>query len=252
MRNSLDSLIKPVEVYIKTSLTYYITNNYPFSFEAIVPPALAYLDTNLYRTKEVKNQRVKTMFSNFYSTLERNLDREPSLIHHISNYGGNIPMWVLVEHLTFGNISTLITYLSRSVRKSWVDSELKSPTNSIPVGDNKLILGWTKSMVTIHNTCAHGGRLYSRKFPSSSTLNEQDSKLLENLYPHQYREEDFKHTILASLFVIRRFYLIMSEQRKSLWNDFINDLKEQVDSSSQLQTSHLGLENFDISLLLIS
>ncbi|EOB3492862.1 Abi family protein [Enterococcus hirae] len=119
LRESVNRLIPPIEIALKTSLAYFLATNYkrlignPTKDEALV-----YLDYSIFKEKYVNNGKCDEMLAHFAEFLESKQDKDPSIRHHVEYYGGQIPVWVLVEHLTLGDIATFVTYLDRSIRKN--------------------------------------------------------------------------------------------------------------------------------------
>lgn len=117
---SIANLLNPLEEFLKTSLAYYIGNNYPFDLKGSYHPSLGYLDLSIYKSPS----KGEKLLCELYETVSRNIDREESLQHHIEHYGGNLPIWVLSEHLTLRNVSSFVSYLKRSIRKNWIEASL--------------------------------------------------------------------------------------------------------------------------------
>ncbi|PAK87183.1 hypothetical protein B8W88_13945, partial [Lactococcus lactis] len=99
LRDSLSRLLPGVEVYLKTSLARFLSTNYdnyktPCSE---LPGGLVYLDNNIYISKKIKD--VNIMLSTFAEELLKKIGKDAMITHHVVNYGGNIPIWVLFEEI---------------------------------------------------------------------------------------------------------------------------------------------------------
>lgn len=178
----------------------------------------------------------------FYETIVRNLPREESLKHHLKIYNGNIPFWMLVEHLTLGNISSFVNYLDRSWRKDWIDEKMKLDDGELICGPRQ-IPEWINSLRILRNVCAHMGRLYTRTFPFR--VNFDKVKTIGSL---ELNSNKFKQSIFCALFIIRRFYLFLSVERRTEWNIFVEKLANKIESFhiDISQRSQEGVETFNI------
>lgn len=99
LRINLANLLNPVEEFLRTSLAYYLSTNYPECLkrenkkqdeicEKKYHPSLCYLDMNLYK----KSRDAEKMLSEIYETISKNIDREASLAHYVEFYEGNLPI----------------------------------------------------------------------------------------------------------------------------------------------------------------
>lgn len=224
MRENISVLLAPVEVYIKTTLVYYLCNNYVrlikeiYEEESSIHPSLAYLDKRIYKVDEVNNGRIDYMISELAAEVYTRRKQELSVRHHMQYYGGNIPMWVLVEQMTLGKISTLITSLQRQIRKGWTDEYF-------PKEGPKLIPSWVHTLVVLRNTCAHGGRLYGRKFIYSPIFPKTDS-FVGNLNSEEL--DAFKPTLFAGLLVMKNIYTSLDNNEVKRWNKFIFQISQYL------------------------
>ena len=56
--------------------------------------------------------------------------------YHHREKNGCIPVWVLIEELTFGQIDTFISQLKPEYKNMWIDKVLENNT------ENLLLVGW--------------------------------------------------------------------------------------------------------------
>lgn len=237
LRESINRLIPPIEVAIKTSLAYYLSTEYEEikkllsldsdnKFEALV-----YLDRGIYKKELVRNGKVDEMLSRFSEFIASKQEKDPSIKHHVEYYSGNIPIWVLVEHLTIGDIATFITYLDRKIRKGWVRSLLED-TN------DRWIIEWVKTIQFLRNTSAHCSRFYGRKFNYNPTIHPKDLEKLPKLYHSTEGKEAQKnldklgHTFFGGLLIMKRFYLTLPDFEKEHWKVFLSKLNKRINSCS--------------------
>jgi abortive infection bacteriophage resistance protein len=72
--------------------------------------------------------------------------------HHIENYDGQFPLWVICELFTFGMISYFYNDLTTEDKKKFVGAEYKE------------MVSWLRCCTDLRNICAHYVRLYYRIF----------------------------------------------------------------------------------------
>lgn len=238
LREQLNILIPPVEVYIKTTLAYFLSNEYLriYSEPPWVEPALVYLDDRIYKDDHIGNGDVKRMLSNFVSLLSDKQDKDPSIKHHVQYYCGQIPIWALVEHLTLGQMSTFVTYLSRPLRKEWVEKY-------VPSASSEMIIGWLNTIRILRNTGAHCSRFYGRYYNYSPKIPREDLDDVgyENLSDEQ--KDKFKNTLFAGLLILRKLYLGLDAYEKVRWNEFLKETNEKINNHSNFKLSEIGFPN---------
>ena len=163
LRNNIELLINPIEEFLKTTLANHLTCKAALQNDGLddLPPSLIYLDRRIFNLKKHTSQETDHMEHMFYETIVRNLPREESLKHHLKIYNGNIPFWVLVEHLTLGNISSYVNYLDRSWRKDWIDEKMKLDDGELICGPRQ-IPEWINSLRILRKyVCPHGAPLFA-------------------------------------------------------------------------------------------
>lgn len=227
LRESINRLIPPIEIALKTSLSYYLAANYKKLInEPIKEEALVYLDYSLFKREFVSNGKVDEMLAHFAEFLESKQDKDSSIQHHVEYYGGKIPVWVLVEHLTFGDVATFVTYIDRSIRKQWTRYFI----NGI---NDKWIIEWIKTIQFLRNSGAHCSRFYGKMLNYNPQFTQEDfNQFSDEIRIDQVKIDKLKHTFFAGLLTIRNFYLVLPEYEQEHWNIFLNKLVQRIDKYS--------------------
>lgn len=88
----------------------------------------------------------------------RHSDKYPYVHHHIVKYG-EVPLWVIIHTMTFGNISKMFS-LSQERLQSQVSRNFKGVYNT-------QLSSMLNVISKFRNVCAHGERLYNFKTKSS-------------------------------------------------------------------------------------
>jgi len=95
--------LEKAEITIRTRLAYYLAHHYT--------PSIFY-DQSIYNSQ----QAYEMVQQAFEKETERNA-RDPRIVHHIQNYNGIYPIWVIVEFLSFNTISKYYNSLIPSVKR---------------------------------------------------------------------------------------------------------------------------------------
>lgn len=172
----------------------------------------------------MQNNDVRVVLSNFSEFISSKQDKDSSIKHHLEYYSGNIPIWVLIEHLTLGDIATFVTYLDRSVRKKWIRSFMHNTKDT-------WIIEWIKVIQFLRNTGAHCSRFYGRRFNYNPTFHADDIKLLPSAYEVDEIDK-LIHTLFGGLSIMKRFYLKLPDYEKKHWNTFLDKLEKRINEFS--------------------
>ncbi len=155
LRILLDEFLVRIEINARTRIAY--------NFARTLSPD-GYMDV----TNFINSKKHNVFINNVNEEIGKN-QRNPI----IKRYKGvNLPIWCLVEFLTFGTLSKMYANLSK--------------TNKIAISNapdyikkyNYVEYGNLLLMVTnLRNICAHHSRLYGNKFPYGLSLSTSDTNL---------------------------------------------------------------------------
>lgn len=143
-------LIK-VENEIKSQVSYYFT-------EKNGENQKEYLDKANYNYTGKKNQRdIERLIKILEGYVTKPTDYH--YINHSQKKYGNVPLWVLTNALTFGNISKMYMLLPQ-------DIQIKVSRNYQCINERQMISILTV-LVKFRNVCAHGERLFTYRTADS-------------------------------------------------------------------------------------
>ncbi len=189
-----------------------------------------YLNVNNYNYSQFQKE-VNELNKYLSDAMEAN---RPYLAHHRSAHG-NIPLWVLVNVLTFGNISIAYQCSQQDIRSAIA----KEFVNVYPDQLTSILNVLTK----FRNVCAHNERLYSYKTQKSIKSLKLHNDLLN---PNQG-----KNDLLAICICFK--YLLESETFFSFINEIqfalLSFLSKIDDNIKHDILSKMGIANFDLNLL---
>lgn len=159
LRHKILALISEMETTVKSIYAYRFAERYePY----------AYLDDSIFTNKEIYTEIIKKV-----EVQKENVKSFELCVKHFINKNERFPVWAYIELFTFGNISHLYT-ISELELKKIVATDLGFSMNK----------GWShvgsslRVITTLRNLCAHGSRLYNRRFSSKPSLSKQDEKYL--------------------------------------------------------------------------
>lgn len=191
-KNDLMRTIEQIEIELRTQIAYYLSIKYG--------PEVLMNETNfIYKT----NKQGQSIYSIIINNLNKEIERQknkPFVKHHIEKYNSQFPIWVSVELMSFGSLSSLFSILKTEDQKN-----ISRYYNTDP----KFLKNWILCLVEVRNICAHYTRLYNMP------LKENPRLYKENL---RYRKEQNK--IFPVLLIIKRM-LKANEQ----WSSLLKDLK---------------------------
>ncbi len=143
MRSILIAALEEIEIAMRASLSNY---------HALKYGATGYLNSSSFDHKHNHN----SFCSKVRHLVESNGDRE--FVRHYNNkYGGNFPLWVIMELFSFGTLAFFYKDMHNADKKEVAHELYGCSSNEL---DN-----WLFCMNELRNCCAHYNRLYGNEFP---------------------------------------------------------------------------------------
>lgn len=203
LNSALISILSTIEISFRTYVAYTI---------AMESSPIGYEKYELFENKE------QHRFFLEQAKLQIEKNRSKIFIkHHFENYRGQIPIWVLVEILTFGQISKLYSNFKKQ-HKIFISSNMLK--NNIRVD---IVTSWIKKLSILRNECAHFGRIYGNNFNKVKILNKYKKYNVDN------------GSFFAHLLIIKE--LIYSDAE---FESFVTQLNNIINDYSSLNTNSMG------------
>jgi len=120
LRNLLFASVEEVEIFLRAKFAYYHAHEYG---------ATGYLNATNYNSRHKHD-----IFQKRIDAEIKNGEKILFVQHHISNYGGQFPIWVITELFTFGMLSYFYSDLPPLTRNSLPAICLTQRTKILPVG----------------------------------------------------------------------------------------------------------------------
>ncbi|MEG0546154.1 MAG: Abi family protein [Oscillospiraceae bacterium] len=147
LRGVLLKNILIVERKIKSSISYHFSCEYPNC-------QTDYLNVNNYQYNDVKN---RDSIIKLVSTIQAiSKSRNYAYIkHYTENHHSNVPLWVLINAVSFGKVSKIYAFSQQSIQQK-VANDFKDVSNA-------QLKNMLELLTHFRNVCAHNERLYNYK-----------------------------------------------------------------------------------------
>lgn len=183
IRDIFFKYILKVEVHVKSLISYYFSERHGHQNYLIYPN----FNTKL---KDAPN-KIMSLIAEVQKQISGKTS-DPSIAHYLNTHG-YIPLWVLMNILTFGTVSKFFSLM--------LQDERQNVARSLKVRDNELesILSYISA---VRNFCAHGNRLYC--FRSKKPLIDLKYHHALNLPKSSHNEYEYgKRDLFAALLSLR-------------------------------------------------
>lgn len=198
LRHLLYSTIEEIEIMLRAQLSYYHAHKYG---------PLGYKDSANYNNKhnhDVFNAKIQ-------EDLKQNKNKL-AVKHHQEHYGGEFPIWVIIELFTVSQLSFFYSDMLRADKKHIAKHLFQTTDTNIS--------SWLRCFTELRNHCAHYSRLYNVDLPSKPATPKGIN----------YR---LKHKVFDYILVLKFLYYDSIRWK----NDFViqlNSLIEEYQSSINL------------------
>lgn len=200
LRGMLRKYLETAEVYYKTQISCLFS----CSKCKEIPYDQHYDENNFYNKKGYRE-----VLDNFKK--EKNYYRDSLIVkHHKEKYKGKMPLWVIVELLSFSNVSKLYNCMFFS-EKDEIAAAVNTSRGTL---ENHL-----HCLSVLRNKCAHGARLYNTPFNPPAHLTSQFLK----------KNVDVKNDSLFAYILILLKRLPDQDSRKNLFDDLERVMKKYRD-----------------------
>lgn len=195
--------IENVEISFRTHIAYHLAHKY---------------GSDSYKCSEnfCNEKYHKQFLGDLQKDIEKSRDREIFIEHYIKKYSGEFPVWIIIEIISFGNLSKLFKNLKDEDKKIICETYYKIPY--------KYIESWLHHLSYIRNICAHYSRIYGKIFKVLPKFSKKDKKIFRPT-----------HRIFDTIRILKKLTIDKNE-----WLDFINKLKILLSDYSIIDKKSLG------------
>ncbi|KRM07808.1 hypothetical protein FC89_GL002367 [Liquorilactobacillus ghanensis DSM 18630] len=225
LRTSITRLMPSIETVLKNRLSQEIisfeNNNNAFIYENI--------DSKIWRQN--KKDKVKNWLAFSIETMLDIRNKRPSLSKLFRKYNGHLPIWILLDNLTFGSISLLLPLLNKDLvfdsSKCLIDAQPSS------------IYSLCQGLVILRNAVYHNSSVLGTTFTYSMKLDEEVEKFIITGFMDIFPEKEntliidkTKHFLFVGLLAMKIFYSKLPIPEIDRWNIFISKLDKKIKSHS--------------------
>lgn len=182
------------------------------------PKPNSYLEIKNYVNNNPK--KVLQQISILTKTIHDKVDKEGAIKHYIEEHG-SVPLWVLVNYLTIGNLSYLFSILTDAdknvIAKFYYNKYKKQHVsdNMVRISSEDLESG-LKIINLVRNKCAHDERLYNYNF-----RNVRVSNLAKHFELKHYDNTRIVVAILyLKIFLDKKYFQIFHEELTKLFAEY--------------------------------
>jgi len=206
-----------------------------------------YLDLELYQCQE-EYDISQTLFT---ERIEQNKEKSLPIAHHLKD-NQNIPLWVMVDELTFGELMLFISLLKSEYREYWVETEFINYSSYNPKIFRqefiRKIYSWFKAAWLMRNVTAHYTRLYGATFRvGQAAFFSQDYRKIKKYG----KKKDDNKDVFAYLIAMKNLLAFQSPVIQAQWNKFLEEIDNKLQKSEVLRGYRIGFtENWKEVLML--
>jgi abortive infection bacteriophage resistance protein len=178
----------------------------------------AYTNPNRSQYKEYESriEKINQSIAKINNAIAYSYRKKDYIKHHINKYGA-VPMWVLVNSLTMGNISVFFS--------------LMKPQEQIAISQNYQLMKenlnrYMKVLSEVRNICAHDERLYNIKLKKESEIRDTNYHNLLSIPMVQSKYVKGKKDFLAVLISIK------DVTKKREYGKLITEIESEIDKLS--------------------
>ena len=196
----------------------------------------AYTSPQNYDTSTpAKSREVLKLINNYLNPLLTKQTQYPYIEHHKSAHN-NVPLWVLVNALTFGTLSKIYEY-----SKPQVQSAISREFQSINESQLRRIL---EVLTDFRNVCAHNERLFSHKCARHDIpdlLLHKKLGIPKNGRQYIYGKRDYFAVVIALRYMLPKEKFLTFKKQLSGLIDKVVASNQQVPMPTLLQIMGLPM-----------
>ncbi len=154
LRRLLLACLEDVELSLRTRLAYVVAHQCG---------SFGYTDVGNFNNEKFHAEMMT------HINREIRAGKEPFVKHYKNMYEDSLPIWVVVEIVSFGVLSKMYSHLKRPLGTLIADDFYGIPYS--------FLANWFQGLTILRNTCAHYGQIYNRAFSFKLALMEEQVAL---------------------------------------------------------------------------
>lgn len=160
------SMISKIEVALRVRLV-----------EALLvhEDALILQDSSIFKEKKMYWQNMSMIASEIARS------NDVFIKHNFENHEGEVPVWAVVEVLSFGTLSKIIKNLKTGIGSAYsilaANYQYTSKKGNLANPSQKMFTSWVQGVSILRNMCAHNSRIYNRTIHTTPEILDADKIL---------------------------------------------------------------------------
>lgn len=193
LRQLVMSILEPIEITIKTQVAYLLGVKYG---------PLGYKNKEFFKNEPHHDGFLKKLDREIESASKT---RTAFILHHMTEYDGQLPIWVAVEIMSFTTISLVF--------KNMLNEDQREIARGYFGHDEDFVSSWLYTLSYVRNISAHHSRLFNRSiiYPAKLEKKERSLRFPDN-------------RLFAVLFVAKKLCREASD-----WDSFLSNLHVLID-----------------------
>ena len=207
-----------VERHIKSLISYFFCEKYGDKQHA-------YLNPKNYTLTRKNSSDINRMVYSIQQAIS--LPSRYTYITHHENKYGNIPLWVAMNALTFGQVSKMYQYIPNSIQNK-ISKKFYGVTE-------RELHQFITAVAKCRNVCAHGERLFSFRIKESipDTILHKKLKIIHKKGQYSQGKQDLYAIVIALRYLIgdnefRQFKVELKKLIKQVLKECSHITKEQL------------------------
>ena len=157
------SMISKIEVALRVRLVEALL---------VYGDALILQDSSIFKEKKMYWQNMSTIASEIARS------NDVFIKHNFDNHEGEVPVWAIVEVLSFGTLSKIIKNLKTGTDSAYsilaANYRYTSKKGNLVKPSQKMFTSWVQGVSILRNMCAHNSRIYNRTIHTAPEILEDD------------------------------------------------------------------------------
>lgn len=193
LRNIFLEYILKIENSLRSLIAYYFSKEYGNDNYLKLDNFETFNNVNVnMETKQRQIKFIQTLIGNINKNIAQNMDNK-YINHYMTKYGF-VPLWVLVNILTFGDICNFYRLMKQKQR-----IEISIEFNIAETDLSSLL----NILCKTRNLCAHDERLYNYEFGTYTTINDTTYHSFLNLPKTNNRYDIGKNDLYAVVIALK-------------------------------------------------
>lgn len=206
LRRLIMDLTEEIEINFRTYIAYYIAHEFEPE---------GYMDPDNFYDKDKHSEFINIVYKKV-----RRYKHKEYIKHHENKYKGKLPIWVLVEILSFTDLSLLYSNLKIADQKKII---MNNYSDKRVTANAKEVKNWIRVLCDLRNLCAHYERLCNVRMANGIKL------------PLEYKDKFFNNTLFSALIILNILII-----RDNIWSEFLQKLISIIEKYKFENMEYMG------------